>query len=164
MNRERGFSLITAIFLIVVLAALAGYAVSLSTAQQESAALDEKSARTYQAAQSGLEWGMWQVLRSAPVAAACPVAAGNPPCPASPTVLAMPAAASSLTPFVVSVSCVARSYCEAGNNISIYTLTSTACGGPAAGGCPSGAPGDSYTERQVSVMVERCTTATGAAC
>ena len=47
--RERGFSLILAIFLLVSLAALGAYLLTISTLQQESSAADELGARAYQA-------------------------------------------------------------------------------------------------------------------
>ena len=61
---QRGFSLISAIFLLVVIAALGTFAVTLSTTQQQSAALDVMSARAYQAARAGIEWGAYQALRN----------------------------------------------------------------------------------------------------
>lgn len=61
MNRvprtESGFVLPTAIFLLVVLAALATYMVSLSRTSHISSALDVQGTRTYLAARAGIEWG-----------------------------------------------------------------------------------------------------------
>ena len=61
-KKQRGFSLVSAIFLLVVIAALGTFAVTLSTTQQQSSALDVMGARAYQAAQAGIEWGAFQVL------------------------------------------------------------------------------------------------------
>ncbi|MCO5098027.1 MAG: hypothetical protein M9884_11245 [Rhodocyclaceae bacterium] len=61
---QRGFSIVTAIFLIVILAALGAFAVSMFRVQQTTAAYDELGARGYQAAQAGIEWGAWQALRT----------------------------------------------------------------------------------------------------
>jgi len=63
-HREAGVGLITAIFLLVVLAGLAVAMVSVYTAQQSSANLDLQGARAYQAARAGLEWGLFQELRN----------------------------------------------------------------------------------------------------
>ena len=52
-SAQRGFSLISAIFLLVVIAALGTFAVTLSTSQQQSAALDVLGSRAYQAARAG---------------------------------------------------------------------------------------------------------------
>ena len=62
MFAERGFSLVSAIFLLVVIAALGTFAVTLSTTQQQSAALDIMGSRAYQAAHTGIEWGAYQVV------------------------------------------------------------------------------------------------------
>lgn len=56
----RGFSIITAIFLLVVLSALGVALVSISTMQHAESALDVQGARAYQAARAGMEWGVYQ--------------------------------------------------------------------------------------------------------
>ena len=137
--RQRGFSIVTAIFLIVVLAALGAFAVSMFRAQQSSAAFDELGARGYQAAQAGIEWGAWQVLRNG---GACAAATSH----------ALPG---SLVLFTVTVGCTSTAHTEAGNPVTIYQLTATACNQPAAGACPNPAPGVEYVERQVRAAVER---------
>jgi len=138
--RQRGFSIITAIFLIVVLAALGAFAVSMFRVQQTSAALDELGSRAYQAAQAGIEWGAWQVLRGP---GTCAAATGN---------LALPG---SLSGFTATVTCASTSHTEAGNPVTIYLLTATACNQPAAGACPNPTPGPDYVERQVQGAMER---------
>ena len=60
---QRGFSLVTAIFLLVVLAALGAVMVTFSTAQQQSFAIDVLGSRAYQAARAGIEWSAYQVLK-----------------------------------------------------------------------------------------------------
>jgi MSHA biogenesis protein MshP len=106
--------------------------------QQSSAAFDELGARGYQAAQSGIEWGAWQVLQNG---GACAVS----------TNLALPG---SLTLFTVTVGCTSTAHTEAGTPVTIYQLTATACNQPAAGACPNPAPGVDYVERQVQAAVE----------
>src|SRR5437899_3676273 len=64
-RRSAGVGLVTAIFLLVVLAGLGGAMVALSAAQQSSSALDVEGARAYQAARAGIEWGLYQNLRTA---------------------------------------------------------------------------------------------------
>jgi len=140
MSSQRGFSIVTAIFLIVVLAALGAFAVSMFRVQQTTAAFDELGTRAYQAAQSGIEWGAWQVLRGP---GTCAAATGN---------LALPG---SLVLFTVTVNCTSTAHFEAGNAVTIYQLTATACNQPAAGACPNPAPGADYVERQVQGAVER---------
>src|SRR5665647_2630023 len=103
----RGFSLVSAIFLLVVIAALGTFAVTLSTTQQQSAALDVQGARAFQAARAGIEWGAHQVLR-------------NGSCPASQLLAAMP---NTLANFNVTVNCASAATTEAGTAVTIYQLT-----------------------------------------
>ena len=60
-QRMQGFAIVTAIFILVVLAALGAFIVSISTNQQIGTALDIQGVRAYQAAKSGVEWGIYQV-------------------------------------------------------------------------------------------------------
>ena len=66
-ERQFGFAIPTAIFLIVALAALGGFIVTVSTQQQIGSALDVTGARVYQAARAGTEWGLYM----AKTASAC---------------------------------------------------------------------------------------------
>ncbi len=134
---QTGFSIITAIFLIVVLAALGAFAVSMSRVQQMSAAFDELGARAYLAAQAGIDWGAWQVLRGA---GTCAAATGSPALPGS------------LALFTVTVTCTSTSHTEAGTPVTLHQLTATACNQAP---CPNPAPGPDYVERQVQAAVER---------
>src|SRR5476649_2355833 len=59
---QRGFSLVSAIFLLVVIAALGTFAVTLFTTQQQSATMDVLGSRAYQAARAGIEWGEYQAI------------------------------------------------------------------------------------------------------
>jgi MSHA biogenesis protein MshP len=124
MNRqprtESGFVLPTAIFLLVVLAALASYMVSLSRTSHISSALDIQGARAYQAARAGIEWAAWQVvdpqaLQPSPA-----------PCPASPTALTL---TGTLAAFAVSVTCTRTVETDGADTIAIYQITSTASTG-----------------------------------
>lgn len=130
-RRAAGVGLVTAIFLLVVLAALGVAIVSVVTGQQSSSALDQQGARAYQAARSGIEWAMWRHLRS-----------GVPlVCNGSNTSFAMPAG-TSLSAFTVTVSCTAPVQGH-------FLLTSTACTQPAGTDCPNGSPGADYVQRQL---------------
>lgn len=134
---QRGFSLISAIFLLVVIAALGVFAVTLSTTQQQSAALDVMGARAYQAARAGIEWGAYQVLRNA---GAC---AANTTLPAG-------TLGGSLSGYTVDVTCTANPNNEvsaATGIVTVYDLTSRATQG--AVGTPN------YVERQMSVSISQ---------
>lgn len=137
-KRVGGFSLISAIFLLVVIAALGAFAVTLSTTQQQSAALDVLGARGYQAARAGVEWGAYQVLRN-PGGIVCPVGGASNP-------VGMPTTPSTLAIFTVDASCWSYApVSEAASTITLYRLVSTATQGTPA--TPN------YVERQMSVTI-----------
>jgi len=60
--RQRGMSLFVAIFLIVVIASLAAFAVTAGTATRESANLGLQMDRALAAARAGTEWGGYRAL------------------------------------------------------------------------------------------------------
>lgn len=102
---QQGFSLITAIFLLVVLAGLGAMAVTFFTAQQQSSTLDLLGSRAYQAALAGKEWGAYQVLQTS----ACP--SGSP---------------GTISQFTVTVVCTETSAVEGGNTLYVYNITADA--------------------------------------
>lgn len=113
---QSGFVLPTAIFLLVVLAALAAYMVTLSRTSQISSALEVQGARAYQAARAGIEWAAWQVA----------VPSAPPPCPASPATLTL---TGTLASFDVTVTCSRLQDTDGADAVSIYQITSTATAG-----------------------------------
>lgn len=156
---QSGLSIVTAIFLIVVLGLLGVFIVAVVSLQQQSQALDVQGVRAYQAARAGMEWGAFQVLdpNSTLNPATCsPVV--MPPCPASPTNL--PALAGSLSPFTVTVTCSAAPTTEGNREIRVYEIVATACNEPP---CPNGAPGTGYVERRVTATLSKCKDATATA-
>jgi MSHA biogenesis protein MshP len=132
---ESGFVLPTAIFLLVILAALAAYMVSLSRTSHISSALDVQGTRAYLAARAGIEWGAWQLLRN-PVPSCVAVA---PP---------LTGFGGTLAAFTVNVSCVpSGTYTDGANTVTVYQITSTAT---------SGKPGEvDYVERQVQASFSK---------
>jgi len=133
---QQGFSLVSAIFLLVVIAALGTFAVTLSTSQQQSSALDVMGARAYQAARAGIEWAAFGVLQTAAGVqwAGC---ASPPP---------FGTLGGTLEPFNVTVACNAASSVEGTSTIWIYNVTATAK--------TAGSPGDiGYVERVISVKL-----------
>ena len=110
---QRGFAMVAAIFLLVVLGLLGGLMLSLTNSQQTSAVRDLLGSRAYYAARAGLEWGAYQAVQ-----------ASN--CPA---VSALPNAVAA-TGFSVQIACVASGpYNEAGSAVTLYQITSTASAG-----------------------------------
>lgn len=66
---QKGFTLISTIFILVILAALGGYMVKLSTVQTSSSILTLQSTRAWFAAVAGLEWATYQITNEG---AGCP--------------------------------------------------------------------------------------------
>ncbi len=62
MSTQRGFALVAALFLLVVLALLGVVAVRVAGVQQQTVNLALMAARAYHAAQSGVEWAAYQAL------------------------------------------------------------------------------------------------------
>lgn len=133
---QRGFAVIAAIFILVVLAALGGFILSISTQQQVGSALDVQGARAYEAARSGVEWGLYRQMRGG----SCEPSTSF--VPAAPTLQA----------FTVTVTCTST----LGTNSAptSYLVQATACNQPTAGGiCPNTGAGLglTYIERRLDV-------------
>lgn len=123
---QHGFSIVSAIFLLVVLAFLGAAMTSFSTTQSQSSAMDVMGSRAYQAARAGVEWAAFNVVQS-PVSS--PVA--WPGCVAGGTPVAV---AGDLAPFSpVTVNCAAASSVEGTATIWIYAVSAVAQTGGAAG-------------------------------
>lgn len=61
---QQGFALIAAIVLIVVLAAMAGFVATMVSGQSTGQQLERMSGVAERAAQTGVEWGAYQVLKA----------------------------------------------------------------------------------------------------
>jgi MSHA biogenesis protein MshP len=61
---QRGFSLVSAVFLLVVLAALGAYAVRLNTLQQQTVTGSLRAAQAFSAARAGAAWGAYRAVNS----------------------------------------------------------------------------------------------------
>lgn len=130
-RQQGGFGLVTAIFLLVVLSGLGAAMLTFFTAQQQSSSLDITSARAYQAARAGIEWGAFQVVQVGACAGATTVPLEG-----------------SLAAFTVTVSCSATAHTDAGAALTIYQLTSIAKG---VQGAAVGTP--DYVERQIRASI-----------
>lgn len=134
-RQQRGVSLITAIFMLLLFAALAAFMASLLTTEHATSAQDVESARALQAARMGAEWGLYQLDPNGS-------AAGLPGCFAASSLL-------QYAGYTVEVSCsVSIPYTEGSRTIRIYSITSTATNG-------AGAP-PRAVERQLNLTVEKC--------
>lgn len=140
--RSAGVGLVTAIFLLVVLAGLGTAMVTVFTAQQASSMLDEQGARAYQAARAGIEWGLYMQMQ----AGGCP---GLNASAESTTSFPLPAN-TSLNGFVVTVTCTRIG--AAGDPLARFVIKATACR-PSTGACPSFSNNPDYVQRVVEVEI-----------
>ncbi len=138
-SKLRGFAIVSAIFILVVLAALGSFILSISTSQQVGSALDVQGVRAYHAARTGIEWGMYRQLRD-----------GS--CPGAATPTSFTSAAPTLVGFTITVTCAASAPSAPGEPI-VYSVQSTACSEPNAAEprCPNAAGGNLYVERRLQV-------------
>jgi len=135
--KQRGFSLIMGIFLIAVLGGIAVFIGRVSTMQHQSSALDEEGAMAYQAARSGIEWGVYRAI----VASSC--VAG----PSLFTLaLTVPTTPASTVNYTVSVTCTDTPATEGSTAIHVYRITSTA---------NNAAGGNFAVERQLTATVSQ---------
>jgi MSHA biogenesis protein MshP len=159
-----GFSIVTAVFLIVVLALLGVFIVSITGLQQSGQQIDLQGVRAYQAARTGIEWAAFQVLdpnNTLNPASCAPTV--MPSCPASPTHLS--SLGGSLSSFTVSVTCTFTVATEGNRDIRIFQIIATACNQPS-GGVPASCPGaaaNGYVERQITATLSKCKDSTATA-
>ena len=104
-ERQSGFTLITAIFLLVVVAGLMVYMVNIRSVQQTTLLYGIQGARAMQAARTGIEWGVYQSITN-----------GN--CLAPYPTFAAPGIA--LNRFQITVSCTMTSHTE---GVPLYART-----------------------------------------
>ncbi len=129
-SAQRGFAIVAAIFLLVVLSALGAFMLTFSSVQHITSAQDVQGTRAYQAARTGIEWGAYQVLI-------------NSSCPLSTSLTAGGTQAG----FSITVQCNSFSspYTEGGGTVSMYQITSTASQGTLGSA--------TYVERQLTATI-----------
>ena len=125
MLDQKGFSIITALFILLVLAVLGGFMVTMSGVQSRTALWALQGARAYHAAGGGLEWGTFQALENDSCASSTGLTVGD---------------------FSVTVNCQEEdSITEGSQSYSVYQLTSLAQWGSYGD--------DDYVSRQLSARV-----------
>ena len=143
-KRSGGFSLISAIFLLVVVTLLGAYVATLSSNQHIAEALDVEGARAYQAARAGVDWGAWQILQA-------PAGGFRTSCDgatyAAPFSQPLAGLAGTLSGFAVQVQCGSAATTEAGTNVRVCRMTVTASKGNLGSLF--------YVERQLQATLER---------
>jgi len=109
---QNGFSLVPALFLLVVLAALGIVAVRLSGVQHQTVVLAMQSGRAYAAARSGVEWSAYQALNNSSCAAAT-----------------INLTEGGLAGFTVETDCSSSSHSEGPNTVNVYVIDAFAWSG-----------------------------------
>lgn len=139
-SKQNGFSLVIAIFLIVVLGGISVVISRIFTMQQQSSTLDEEGSMAYHAARAGIEWAVYRALVDSS-------------CVAGPSLfsLALTVPATSNTPassvnYDVAVACAQTSATEGSTAINVFQITSTA---------GNRSNGNFRVERRLSVTVTR---------
>jgi MSHA biogenesis protein MshP len=145
-RRSAGGGIVTAIFLLVVLAGLGVALVSIFTSQQQAIALDEQGVRAGQAARAGIEWGLFHRLRDTACA----------------DELTYPVALSGnvLGGFAVFVHCKQAGKPEErpvspdpDARLERWIIRATACAPAVAGACPDRSSNPDYVRRVIEVQI-----------
>lgn len=110
MKRQRGLTLVLALFLLVVLSLLGGFMAKMIGVQTATVNASLQGAKAHLAAKAGIEWS-----------AAYIAAGGNCVGVNQQTPMAFPG----LTGFVVSLTCSSTGFNEAGVNETVYTVSAT---------------------------------------
>jgi MSHA biogenesis protein MshP len=108
---QRGFTLIAAIFLLVVVAGLVVFISNIRVVQQTTLLYGVQGAQATQAARSGIEWGIFQSMMMGSCAATTTVTDA------------------AFAGFSVVVQCAQTAHDEGGTNIITYQLTAIASRG-----------------------------------
>lgn len=105
MRFQKGITLVGAIFILIIVSLLGQYLINITGVQRQTSIMTLQSARAYQAANAGIEWGIYRVV----IDASC-------------------VASTELTPnignFTTTVLCnTVGSYNEDGTVVTIYQIT-----------------------------------------
>lgn len=130
MRTQQGFSIVAAIFILVVLGLLGGYMVSLSAVQMNTASFSLQGARAYQAARAGIEWAIARI--------------GNGGvCSDINAQSAM--TFTGINDFTVSLSCSSQAYSEGDQNLVFYSIDALSQAGSYGG--------NNYVAREIKISI-----------
>ena len=120
-RQERGFALVAAIFIVVVLAMLGIMMVTIGGMERATASAAVQGTRAYYAARAGIEWGIFQAISN--TAATCSESATTP------TTTNFNLGADGLNGFAVSVDCKYMQHRERSDTYKVFVITSFASSG-----------------------------------
>lgn len=101
--KQQGFSIITAIFVLVVVGLLGGYMVRMTGVEASTSNLAVQGVRTYLSARAGLEWAMVKISTGS-------------------TCTSVDGKSYTLDGFNVNLTCTSQSFTEGTRNYSVYTV------------------------------------------
>ncbi len=108
--RQSGFTLVTALFLLIVVSLLSVYLINFRNVQQSTVVFGQQGARAMQAAHTGIEWGIYESV----VNGICPFD------------IIFFATGTALSAYSINVKCSPSAHTEAAVLITTYRLTSEA--------------------------------------
>ena len=115
---ERGLSVIGALFVLLVLAALGAWLATISATQALAVAQGELGARAHYGARAGLEWALHAIVNGAGAGLDC-----------GPGTTSFTLGGGALAGFDVSVECAVQTVTEGSRTYQLYQLRSTASAG-----------------------------------
>lgn len=116
----RGFSLISAIFLLVALSGLAVFVATMSGVQHATVQLSVQGARAHFAALSGIEWAMHEIVNNGGAGLDC-----------TPGTVRFTLSEASLSGFDVSLGCSSQAVTEGARSYILYSLVAVGSRGAA---------------------------------
>jgi MSHA biogenesis protein MshP len=147
-QREKGFALMAAVFILVTLAAISVYLMTISTGQLAAATQDEQASRAYQAARTGIEWGAYQLLRNSGVGFGANCTGGGGTASQTLSLGAMGVPGGTVSYFAEVTCNRVGSETEGGTPVSVYRVTVTGCNRATCGTADA-----TYVERQLQLTL-----------
>lgn len=155
---QQGFAIVSAIFLLVVLAGLGALIVTLSGSQHQGQALDVTGSRALIAARAGLDWGVCMMVKQADddtkYCGSGTGSAGTCSDPMQTFDSGSGSFANELDGYSIRITCT-QTPIDEGTTSTLYLIEATACNTTTAADCPSASPGPFYVERKISSLVEQ---------
>ncbi|RTL57858.1 MAG: hypothetical protein EKK46_01795 [Rhodocyclaceae bacterium] len=144
-RQQSGFTTAAAIFIVVILAALGAFMVTISGTQQLGFAQDVTGSVVLQGARAGVDWGVYQVINNTAgtFSTNCRSAAG--------ATVTFPSL-QGMTNVTVRVDCTSATYVEGASSPVSYQIIATACNNATCPNTSASLP-NLYVERRLSTLV-----------
>ena len=144
-----GFTMVSVVFILVVLAALGATLAAVSQRQHLASANALQAARAYQSARAGLEWWSYWLSANANAQSACMSTQSIVP-------------GGTLAGFTVTLRCTRTpgtapaTLSDGDSTVAFFQVVANACNAPAGGACPATVSvSETYVERELSWTLVR---------